>query len=364
VADRRGAAVAVNPLPWVAGGETTLLRLLPGLAQRGWRVSATVPGPGRLREALEAGGVTVRRLPLGPPERRTPASYAGAALAAPLLRAADVALLNGLSTQRAVPGLRLARRPAVLLVNNPLPEPPPAWSRPRHWQTVRAVAAASDHVATECRAAGAPAERVHTAYPAAWAQGDPPGAGAPPPSGERVLFVGQIEPRKGVLELLAAARTFLEGRPAATLTLLGEPTAGHEDYAEKVRRAATAPELDGRVRLAGFAPDAATAMTGYDLVVVPSLAEPYGTVAAEAAAAGRPAVISAVGGMAEVVLDGVTGLHVPPGDPAALAAAVAALLDDPTRLAAMGAAALEHAGRFSPSAYADTMDRLMVEAMG
>jgi D-inositol-3-phosphate glycosyltransferase len=86
-------------------------------------------------------------------------------------------------------------------------------------------------------------------------------------------------------------------------------------------------------------------------------------VSAEAAAAGRPAVISAVGGMAEVVLDGVTGLHVPPADPGALAAAVGSLLDDPARMAAMGAAALEHAGRFSPSAYAETMDALLLEAL-
>jgi glycosyltransferase involved in cell wall biosynthesis len=68
--------------------------------------------------------------------------------------------------------------------------------------------------------------------------------------------------------------------------------------------------------------------------------------------------------MVEVVLDGVTGLHVPPGDPAALGAAVGSLLDDPGRMAAMGAAALEHAGRFSPAAYADTMDRLLLEALG
>jgi glycosyltransferase involved in cell wall biosynthesis len=75
-------------------------------------------------------------------------------------------------------------------------------------------------------------------------------------------------------------------------------------------------------------------------------------------------VVRAEGGMVEVVLDGVTGLHVPPGEPAALAAAVGALLDDPARMAAMGAAALEHAGRFSPSAYADTMDGLLLEALG
>ncbi len=349
-------AVAVNPLPWIAGGETTLLRLMPGLTERGWRMSATVPSRGRFGDALEAAGVPLRRLPLGPPERRTAGAYAGALAAPAVLRGQHLCLLNGLSTQRAVPGLRLLRTPAVLLVNNPLEQPPRAWATRRHWETVRAIAAASDHVAAECRAAGAPADLVHTAYPAAWAGPEPPGTAAPPPSGQHVGFVGQIEPRKGVLELIEAAATFLAGRPDARLTIVGEAAGAGDDYADRVRDAAAA--LD-RVRLAGFRADAAGAMTDFDLVVVPSLAEPYGTVSAEAAGAGRPAVITAVGGMAEVVLDGVTGLQVPPGDPAALAAAVGSLLDAPERMRAMGAAALEHAGRFAPETYAATMDQLM-----
>ena len=52
-------AVAVNPLSWVAGGETTLLRLLPRLADKGWRLSATVPAHGRLGDALAAAGIPV-----------------------------------------------------------------------------------------------------------------------------------------------------------------------------------------------------------------------------------------------------------------------------------------------------------------
>jgi len=340
----------------MAGGETGLLRLLPLLAERGWDVSATVPGPGRLRKALQRAGVDVHTLPLGPPERRTAASYAGALLAAGVLRGADVALLNGLSTQRVVPALRLLRRPAVLIVNNPVTEAPPAWSDTRHWRTVRAIAAASDHSARECRAAGAPERLVHTAYAAAWEGANPPGAGAPPPSGRRVGFFGQIEPRKGVLELIEAARVFLDGRPDATLTIVGEPPDPEDRYARRVREAAAGVE---RVQLAGFRENAAESMVAFDLVVVPSLAEPYGTVSAEAAAAGRPAVISAVGGMAEVVIDGQTGLRVPPGDPAALAEAVGTLLDDPERMRAMGACALEHSNRFSPRVYADTVHALM-----
>jgi len=72
------------------------------------------------------------------------------------------------------------------------------------------------------------------------------------------------------------------------------------------------------------------------VVAVPSHFEGFGLVAAEAMAAGRPVVASAVDGLAEVVEDGVTGLLVPPGDSAALAAALIDLLQHPAKAVEMG----------------------------
>ena len=66
--------------------------------------------------------------------------------------------------------------------------------------------------------------------------------------------------------------------------------------------------------------------------------EPFGIVPLEAMACGVPVVASAVGGQIDSVVDGVTGLHVPPRDPEALAGALRGLLDDPGRRAALGAA--------------------------
>ena len=75
------------------------------------------------------------------------------------------------------------------------------------------------------------------------------------------------------------------------------------------------------------------------IVAVPSIwEEPFGLVAVEAMAAGRPVVASAVGGLRDSVVDGVTGVLVPPDDPEALARALDTLLDDPARCAAMGTA--------------------------
>jgi glycosyltransferase involved in cell wall biosynthesis len=85
------------------------------------------------------------------------------------------------------------------------------------------------------------------------------------------------------------------------------------------------------------------------VVVMPSLwPEPFGLVGIEALAAGRPVVASFTGGVGDWLEDGVNGLCVRPGDPAALARALNELLADPTRQQAMGAAGKRMvAGRFS-----------------
>jgi glycosyltransferase involved in cell wall biosynthesis len=74
-----------------------------------------------------------------------------------------------------------------------------------------------------------------------------------------------------------------------------------------------------------------------DLFVCPSLYEGFGIAIVEAMAAGRPVVASNTGGIPEIVADGDTGLLVPPGNPTALAEAIASLLSDPARARAMGA---------------------------
>jgi len=85
--------------------------------------------------------------------------------------------------------------------------------------------------------------------------------------------------------------------------------------------------------------------------VAPSLwPEPFGIVALEAAAAGKPVVASDIGGLRDIVVDGETGLLVPPGDRPALAAAMQRLIGDPGLRERLGAAARERAASFSPAA--------------
>jgi 2-deoxystreptamine N-acetyl-D-glucosaminyltransferase/2-deoxystreptamine glucosyltransferase len=100
-----------------------------------------------------------------------------------------------------------------------------------------------------------------------------------------------------------------------------------------------------RLHVTGFLPHAQVpAILGSaELLVLPSMYEELGTVLVEALHAGVPVVASRVGGIPEVVEEGVTGLLVPPGDAAALARAIDTVLGDPELAARMGAHAIDRA---------------------
>ena len=99
-------------------------------------------------------------------------------------------------------------------------------------------------------------------------------------------------------------------------------------------------------------------------VIVPSIvADACPTVVLEAMAAGRPVVASACGGIVDMVVDGVTGLLVPPGDVSALAQAISSVLRDPRAAQAFGAAGRNRAREFTVSAVVPRIERLYASAI-
>jgi glycosyltransferase involved in cell wall biosynthesis len=147
----------------------------------------------------------------------------------------------------------------------------------------------------------------------------------------RVVFAGRIVTPKGVTTLVHAARDL-----DAEFVICGD---GWQLPA--MRKLTKRLGLEERVRFTGWlAPDALSQeLADASVVAVPSLwPEPFGLVGIEAFAAGRPAVATATGGIGDWLQDGVSGLMVPAGDAAALAAALEQLLADPERQRQMGEA--------------------------
>jgi glycosyltransferase involved in cell wall biosynthesis len=164
----------------------------------------------------------------------------------------------------------------------------------------------------------------------------------------RVLCLGRLVERKGIDTAIAA----LASVPDTELLIAGGPPAdgvATDDDCRRLMATAAAFGVRDRVRLLGRVSrvQAPALLRSADVLVAVPAYEPFGIVPVEAMACGVPVIASKVGGMLETVVDGVTGLHVPPADPQHLASALTTLLADPPRRAAMGrAGARRCAGRY------------------
>jgi glycosyltransferase involved in cell wall biosynthesis len=138
-----------------------------------------------------------------------------------------------------------------------------------------------------------------------------------------VGVVARLEPEKGHPTLLDAWPAVLRAAPKARLLVVGE--GGRREALEEQARALG---IAGQVVFTGRRDDIPAVTAALDVAVLPSYREAQGLTILEAMALSRPVVASNVGGIPEMVENGVTGLLVPPHDPAALAAAIVRVLTD------------------------------------
>ncbi len=155
-----------------------------------------------------------------------------------------------------------------------------------------------------------------------------------------VGIVASLAARKGHRFLLEAA-ALLKGEGYRFKYLL----AGEGALRRELEAIAASLGLIDEVRFYGFVTDTTRFLSEIDIFVLPSLHEGLGVAALEAMAAGKPVVATRVGGLAESVLDTVTGMLVLPGDVKALAGALANLADDPSLARAMGEKGAERVRR-------------------
>jgi len=361
-----------------------LVGLAEALAASGVEVELLTRATGAQHpDARTAGGVPVRALPAGPagpvPKGRLAALAPEFARAMSALRPFDVVhshyWLSGLA------GLPVAgawRAPHVLSLHTlaalknarlaPGDRAEPAARVEGERMLVRAsaltVAATRAERTAILQASDADTAAVTVVPPGVdTALFHPRGASAPV-GRPTVLVLARLQPLKGIdLAIAALARIPPELRPV--LVVAGGVSPGHGDYAAALHRMAA--ELlgpDDAVFLpAQSRPATAALLRDSSLLLVPSHSETFGLVALEAAASGTPVVAGRVGGLAEAVVDGVSGVLVDGRDPETWAGVIGGLLGDRDARAALSASAAAFGASRSWSATAEELrahyDRLL-----
>jgi glycosyltransferase involved in cell wall biosynthesis len=173
-----------------------------------------------------------------------------------------------------------------------------------------------------------------------------------PPDEAQLVIVGQITSWKGHDTAIRALRDVRDHHPNAHLSIVGEvkfaeaaTRLDNRGYLAELHQLVLDLGLEDAVDFVGERNDIPQIMAGANVVLVPSIEEPFGRTVAEAMAVGTPVVATTVGGPAEVIEDGRTGLLVPPGEPAAWSEAIRSILEHPEEAREMGRCAGEVAHR-------------------
>lgn len=352
----------VDPERAFSGGEVQVFLLMEGLRARGHHnVLACVPGGEPERVARDRGFDRVA-LPM-----RNDFDLRAVARLTRALRDGRIDLAH-LHTGRAnwLGGLAAARAGVPAVTTRRMDRRVrPGWrTRVLYRRLVRAAAAISPAVQRRLVEGGVGPERTRLI----WSAIDPArvaprrtraevrgelGAGD---ADRVVLAAGALVPRKGFDVLVEALARLERGR----LWIAGGGDEARADLAARIDRLG----LGERARLLGARDDVPDLLAAADVFAMPSRAEGLGIAALEAMAAGLPVVASAVGGLADVVLDGETGRLVPPDDVAALAGALAELLEDPARAALLGTAGRARvAAQFTSERMVDAYEALYREIL-
>jgi glycosyltransferase involved in cell wall biosynthesis len=176
----------------------------------------------------------------------------------------------------------------------------------------------------------------------------------------RIKFV-----RKGQEVLVQAAAVLKERGRAIKALIVGTPFPGNEDHLVRLQKMVGELGVGDRIVFAGELADPRPAYAAMDVLAMTSIRpEPFGGVVSEAMSLELPVIATNIGGSLDQVVDGVTGLLVPPGDPIALADAIEKMMRDPELRRRMGAAGAnrirEH---FSVAEMIGKMERLFDEAI-
>jgi len=340
----------------VAGGQLVAAQIARAARDRGDDVSFVSPTPGPFLDQLVAEGFKVTLLDVSRTHR-----VGGAARFAVLLRGADVVHTHTHMAARVLARLagtsaRVAIVDHLHIENHFRPQRlPAAGLRALDNTTARLsdrLLAVSDDTRRAFVAQGYPADRIETVSNGIQLPVEDRSNGlraelGVPAEAPLVGEIARLCDVKGQRELIQAAARV----PGLHVVLAGEDLEAGGAFRESLVAEAERAGVADRVRFAGFRP-AESVLGALDVFVLPSWIEGMPITVLEAMAHRKPVVATPVGGTPELVVDGETGLLVPPRDPEALADALGALVADPQR-----------ARRLGEAGYARVAERFTVERM-
>ena len=364
--------LVAHPTGDTYGSDLQLLESVSGLVDNGWRVVVALGDDGPLRTMLARRGAEVEVAPV-PVVRRAAASPRGllsltveAVRAMPRLVSgirsvgADAVYVNTVTLPVWLLAARLTGVPALCHVHEAEADAP----RPLRLALNAPLLMAgrvlvNSRTSFEATCRDLPALRRRTSLVYNGVPEPDPGRGGEPVEGTgaapdvvRLVTVGRLSPRKAPDVALEAVAILRASGVDARLDVCGTAYPGYEDYEAGLRERAAFSDIAGSVTFRGYVSPVAPAVSDADILLAPSLREPFGNAVVEAQLVGRPVVAAAAAGHLETVEDGRTGLLVPPGDPEAVACAVLRLVRHPElRRAVVAEGARSARERFSVRRY-------------
>lgn len=370
--------------PVFGGPHNQALRLAGPLHALGWETLVLIPaGPGNAASRLEAGGVDVVRMKLHRlratidprPHLGLAAGFGREVAAISRLirdRSIDVVQVSGLVNPHAALAARRERIPVVWqLLDTRTPNALALFSM-MFVQRLADVVMSTGLAVADAHPGGMrlrprliayfPPVDVDLFRPRPEDRASVRSEWGVPADAPVVGSVSNLNPQKGIIDLIRAFALVRMRHPEARLVLVGAEHPTHARYAAEVRRAVAASGLaQGRdITFVGERMDVERQLAGFDVFAFAPVprSEGISTVVLEAMAAGLPVVSTAVAGLPEAIQDQITGRLVPPLDHSSMASAISDLLSDSRAAQRLGGAARRHAVReFAVGVCAETHRR-------
>ncbi len=317
------------------GGQEQLFGLIAGLRRRGLQTKLAAPTDSPLARKAEGQGIPVVDF-----RQRSEVSLLAYPRLRRILRDHPVDIVHFNTPTPVIAGSLAARREGVPIVvcsrrvNFPLGS---RFSRHKYNRLLDRVFTVSESIRRTLLAAGVREELVEVIYEGAdleWIDRLPPADLALPEPRPLIGVVAHLSQEKGHTTLLDAVHLLTRTTDLNFAVVI----VGDGKLRPALELMVQRFGLSGRVRFLGFRPDSEALMKCFDIFCLPSLSEGLSSAILAAMAAGRPVVSTTVGGIPELVEDGVTGYLVPPGESEPLAAALARLLASPQLCREFGAA--------------------------